>query len=443
MVMLEYLYSLDLSGIEDFLSANALVLTCAAIGISGLLTALAALISSARSRNRAAGDEFAELKGRLSAMAELSVQQNAEQVRGLSERIDSLARNLSQALDTTAARLGENLNVTAARLGENLNATASRLGDSIHSTAARLGDNMSESERRTWESLSTLNERLALIDEANRSLTELSTEVGSLHGVLANKQARGAFGQMRMETIVRDGLPSSAYDFQPTLSNGKRPDCVIRLPNAEPLVVDSKFPLEGFEALRLAKSAEDTKLACASVREAVGRHVSAIEEKYLIPGETQDTALMFVPSESIYADLYEKFPDLVQSAHRARVMIVSPNTLMLAVHTVQALLKDAKMRDHADIIQREVGLLIADVAQLVERVSDLERHHALSGKALEKVTAATTRILARRDRLNILDLDAMAEPANVKSELSNVMAEPSNVTALAETDSASKRSRSR
>jgi DNA recombination protein RmuC len=428
--MLEYLYSLDLSGIEDFLSANALVLTCAAIGISGLLTALAALISSARSRNRAAGEEFAELKGRISAMSELSVQQSAEQARSLNDRIDTLARHVSQALDVTAARLGENLNATASRLGENLNATAARLGDNINQTAARLGDNLSESERRTWETLSTLNERLALIDDANRSLSELSSEVGSLHGVLANKQARGAFGQMRMETIVRDALPSSAYDFQPTLSNGKRPDCIIRLPNAEPLVVDSKFPLEGFEALRTAQSAEETKLACAAIREAVGRHVAAIEEKYLIPGETQKTALMFVPSESICADLYDKFPDLVQAAYRARVMIVSPNTMMLAVQTVQALLKDAKMRDHADIIQREVGLLIGDVAQLVERVSDLERHHALSGKALEKITATTAKILARRDRLNVLDLDAMEGTS-------------SNVTALADADPSTKRTRSR
>lgn len=416
--MLEFLNSMDLSGIEDFLAVNALVLTCAAIGISGLMTALAALMSAARSRNRAAGDDFAELKGRLSAMAELSVQQNAEQARTLNDRIDTLARHVSQALDTTAARLGENLNATAARLGDNMSATA-----------ARLGDSMGESERRTWESLSTLNERLALIDEANRNLSELSTEVGTLHGVLANKQARGAFGQMRMETIVRDALPASAYDFQPTLSNGKRPDCVIRLPNAEPLIVDSKFPLEGFEALRTAQSAEETKLACAAVREAVGRHIAAIEEKYLIPGETQETALMFVPSESICADLYEKFPDLVQGAHRARVMIVSPNTFMLAVQTVQALLKDAKMRDHADIIQREVGLLIADVARLVDNVSDLERHHALSGKSLEKVSASTAKILARRDRLNILDLDAMAAAPNV--------------TALPEADATAKRTRSR
>lgn len=138
---------------------------------------------------------------------------------------------------------------------------------------------------------------------------------------------------------------------------------------------------------------------------------------------------MFVPSESICADLYEKFPDLVQGAHRARVMIVSPNTFMLAVQTVQALLKDAKMRDHADIIQREVGLLIADVARLVDNVSDLERHHALSGKSLEKVSASTAKILARRDRLNILDLDAMAAAPNV--------------TALPEADATAKRTRSR
>lgn len=428
--MIEFLSSLDLSGIEDFLAENALVLTCAAIGISGLITALAALVSAARSRNRASQVEFAELKGRISAMAELSVQQTAEQQRGLNDRIDMLTRHVSQALDATASRLGENLNATASRLGENLNATAARLGDNINATAARIGDNLGESERRTWESLSTLNERLALIDEANRSISELSSEVGSLHGVLANKQARGAFGQMRMETIVRDALPAGAYDFQPTLSNGKRPDCVIRLPNSEALVVDSKFPLEGFEALRTAQSADETKLACAAIREAVGRHIAAIEEKYLIPGETQETALLFVPSESICADLYEKFPDLVQAAHRARVMIVSPNTMMLAVQTVQALLKDAKMRDHADIIQREVGLLISDVAQLVERVSDLERHFALSGKSLEKVSATTAKILARRDRLNILDLDAMQETA-------------SNVTALPDAESPTKRNRSR
>jgi len=371
--MLEWLQSIELNFLET-LAAEIPPRAFYELGAAAVLLALLVLLRVGRARGEATQMEFAELKGRLSAMAEFTAQQNAEQVRALNERLDGMARHLAQTLDTTTARLG---------------------------------DNLSEAGRRTSESLSTLNERLALIDEANRSLSDLSSEVGSLHGVLANKQARGAFGQVRMETIVRDALPSGAYDFQPTLSNGKRPDCVIRLPNAEPLVVDSKFPLEGFEALRIARTQEETKVACAAVREAVGGHVAAIADKYLIPGETQDTALMFVPSESICADLFEKFPELVQAAHRARVMIVAPNTLMLAVQTVQALLKDAKMRDHADVIQREVGLLLTDVAQLVERVSDLERHFALSRKSLEKVSASTAKILGRRERLSSLDLEAM------------------------------------
>ncbi len=373
--MLERLQTFDFGRLEAFLGNHVLALFGAAMAGFALIVIILIVAMLVRGRSRAAQMEFAELKGRLSAMSALATQQSSEQARALNDRIDTLAHHLSQTLDTNAARLG---------------------------------DNLSEAGRRTSESLSTLNERLALIDEANRSLSELSNEVGSLHGVLANKQARGAFGQMRMETIVRDALPAGAYDFQPTLSNGKRPDCVIRLPNAHAaLVIDSKFPLEGFEALRAAHTPEETKAACAAIREAVGRHVAAIAEKYLIPGETQDTALMFVPSESICGDLFEKFPDLVQAAHRARVMIVAPNTLMLAVQTVLALLKDAKMRDHADVIQREVTLLLGDVAQLVERVADLERHFALSGKSLEKVSASTGKILGRRQRLTSLDVDAM------------------------------------
>jgi DNA recombination protein RmuC len=371
--MLELLQSIHFNPLEPYLGLPPTLLYGSGAGIALIVVLLVLHVN--RARSRAAQVEFAELKGRLSAMAEIAAQQSSEQVRSVNERIDTLARHLAQTLDTNAARLG---------------------------------DNLSEAGRRTSETLSTLNERLALIDEANRSLSDLSTEVGSLHGVLANKQARGAFGQMRMETIIRDALPAGAYEFQPTLTNGKRPDCVIRLPNAHAaLVIDSKFPLEGFEALRVAVSAEDTKLASAAIREAVGRHVASIADKYLIPGETQDTALMFVPSESICADLFEKFPELVQESHRARVMIVAPNTLMLAVQTVQALLKDAKMRDHADIIQREVALLLGDVGQLVDRVADLERHFALSGKSLEKVSTSTAKILGRRRRLTSLDLDAM------------------------------------
>ncbi|KAB2917794.1 MAG: DNA recombination protein RmuC [Hyphomicrobiaceae bacterium] len=345
-----------------------------------------ALVISLGSRRGREGDDgpnssmstqLAEIKGRLSAIAEMTLQRHAEQARAIDDRIDNLSRNLGQTLD---------------------------------SLTLRVGDNLAESGRRTLESLSSLNERLAVIETARQSLAELSSEVMSLQGVLANKQARGAFGQMRMETIVRDGLPVGAYEFQATLSNGKRPDCLVRLPNTPgSLVIDAKFPLEGFEALRAARTPEETKAAGQAIREAVGRHVEEIAEKYLISGETQDTALMFVPSESVYADLHERFPDLVQKAYRARVVIVAPNILMLAVQTVQAVIKDVKMRDQAGVIQREVGLLLSDVGRLAERVGELERHFGLSVKALEKISASADKIRKRGERVQSLDLEDAAE----------------------------------
>jgi DNA recombination protein RmuC len=360
--------------------------------IVGSACALIALLLFAwRSSRRNAAIEFAKIEGRLAAMGEMGARREQDQTRALNDRIDALSRQLAQALE---------------------------------SVSARLGDNLAEAGRRTSESLSTLNERLVLIDDARQSLASLSTEVGTLHGVLSNKQARGAFGQVRMEAIVRDALPSGSYEFQATLSNGRRPDCLIRLPNAPGLVIDSKFPLEGFEALRASASDEERKAAQRAVREAIGRHVEDIAEKYLLPGETQDIAVMFVPSESIYAELHEGFPDLVQKAHRARVMIVAPNVLMLAVQTVQSLQKDAKMRDHADVIQREVGLLLADVGRLTERVSDLERHFALSGKSLEKVSASAQKITGRGARLSSFDFvlndssDAAAQGGQPASETS-------------------------
>ncbi|MDX2203458.1 MAG: DNA recombination protein RmuC [Hyphomicrobiaceae bacterium] len=359
----------------------------------GLLAAIAGLAISARRAMRriaelqreqataeryhelqtSAEAQFAEIKGRLSAMAEMTAQRQAEQSLAVNKRLDDVAQRLGLTLDTLGRRVGENL---------------------------------ARSAQSTADNLSRLNERLAVIEDARQSLATLSSEVVSLHGVLADKQARGAFGQGRMESIVQDALPPSAYAFQATLSNGRRPDCLIRLPNtAAPLVIDAKFPLEAFEAVRTASGAEALKAAMQAVRQTVGAHIEDIAGKYLIPGETQDTALMFVPSESIYADLHERFPDVVQRAHRARVFIVAPNILMLAISTVQAVIKDVRMREEADTIQREVGLLLADVGRLVDRAAEVDRHFALSAKALEKLSASADKVARRGDRLRSLELD--------------------------------------
>ncbi len=267
-----------------------------------------------------------------------------------------------------------------------------------------LGAGIENQTRRTGENLGKLNERLAVIDAAQARLTEMTREVVSLKDILANKQARGAFGQGRMEAIVRDGLPAGAYDFQFTLSNRARPDCVIRLPgDSRLLAIDAKFPLESFSALGAARDDETRKGAVARVRADVTKHVKDIAERYLLPGETQDVALMFVPSEAIYSDIVERFDDVVQKAHRARVVIVSPTLMMMAISVSQAILRDARMRDEAQAIQTEVGRLVNDVRMLTERAAKLETHFRQAQEDVSGIGAASARIARRGDRIESMD----------------------------------------
>src|SRR3974390_2902719 len=245
---------------------------------------------------------------------------------------------------------------------------ARAVNERLDSVTHRVGQSMEQSTRNTMDSLRVLHERLGIIDSAHKNLTDLTSQVTTLRDVLANKQSRGAFGQARMEAIVQDRLPKGFYAFQYTLTNNTRPDCVVFLPDQRPLVIDAKFPLESVMAMRNAATDDDRKLAAQRIRRDVANHVAAIAEKYLIPGETQDTALMFVPSESVYAELHDGFDDVVQRAYRARVVSVSPSLLMLAIQVTQQILKDARMREAADRIRDEVSRMMDDVGRLRERV---------------------------------------------------------------------------
>jgi len=319
-----------------------------------------------------------------------------ERQEAIEERFAELAKS-SAELNGRVAGMAEWLGSRQADL-------ARVVADRLDSVGARLGAGLESQAQTTGESLGRLNERLAVIDAAQSRLTEMTREVVSLKDILANKQARGAFGQGRMEAIVRDGLPAGAYDFQFTLSNRARPDCVIRLPgDARLLAVDAKFPLEGFSALRAARDEEARKAAQARVRADVGKHVKDIAERYLLPGETQDIALMFVPSEAIYSDLVEHFDDVVQKAHRARVIIVSPTLMMMAINVAQAILRDARMRNEAHEIQAEVGKLLNDVRLIVERAAKLETHFAQAQDDLNGIGAASLRIARRGERIAAMD----------------------------------------
>jgi len=286
------------------------------------------------------------------------------------------------------------------------------LTEQIDALKKRLGDSLTDSATKATETFTSIQERLKTIDDAQKNIASLGTQVVSLQQVLSNKQSRGAFGQAQMEDIVRDGLPSTLYDFQYTLSNRNRPDCVIRIPgNKALLVIDSKFPLECFDGLRRAATDDERKFALARVRTDVSKHVSDISEKYLIPGEVQTPAIMFVPSESIYADLHEVFTDVIQKAHRSQVIVVSPNILMLAINTIQTVMKDARMREQASLIQKEVGTLVTDVKRLGERVINLQRHLSQADGDIKDIAVSTEKIVSKGEKIRNVELSSPDDKA--------------------------------
>ncbi len=339
--------------------AGAVVIVVAGLAV---LAALALLVARAlRSRDDSAGQvaEFARVQAdtaaRIEAVRDLLAGRQADLARMVNERLDSVTHHLNQSMHTT--------------------------------------------RQHTADSLQKLNERLVVIDGAQKNITELASQVTSLQSVLTNKQQRGAFGQGRMEIIVQDGLPKGCYQFQFTLSNNSRPDCAVFLPDQRPLVIDAKFPLEAVTAFREAKSDEERKHAAARVRQDIGRHVGDIAHKYLIRGETQDLALMFVPSESVYLELHDGFDDVVQKAMRAQVVIVSPALLMLAISVIQQIQKDARMREAADQIHAEVGHLMDDLKRMQERVLKLQQHFGQANEDVRQILISAEKVEKRATRI--------------------------------------------
>jgi DNA recombination protein RmuC len=319
-----------------------------------------------------------------------------------------------QAQAEMQGRLGAVAEVFGARQAE----LTQSIGQRLDAMTGRIGQTMTEQTRSTHESLAKLQERLAVIDTAQGNIQSLAGQVVQLQAILSNKQTRGAFGQSRMEAIVADGLPHGAYEFQATLSNGNRPDCVVKMPNDAPsLVIDAKFPLEAWNAIRAAADSEGSeaqKYAAQAFRRDLEVHIKAISEKYLINGETQDTAFLFVPSESIFAEIHENFESIVQRAHRARIVIVSPSLLMLSIQVIQAILKDASMREQAHLIQGEVIRLMEDVSRLDERVRKLQTHFGQASKDIDDILVSSSKVTKRGQKIEALEFGTSgAETAEV------------------------------
>ena len=318
------------------------------------------------------------------------------------------------ALTRAQAEAAARLEAMIGMLAKGQTQLAHTVNERLDSVSHRLGDSLEKTKQSTSENLQKLAERLAVIDRAQKNITDLAGQVTTLQGVLANKQTRGAFGQWRMEAIVQDGLPKGTYAFQYTLANKTRPDCCVFLPDRRPMVIDAKFPLEAFTAYRDAKTDEERKTAAARLRADVTRHVADIAQKYLIPGETQETAFMFVPSESIYAELHDGFDDLIQRAYRARVVVVSPSILMLAIQVMQQIQRDARMREAADQIRDEVARLAKDVGLLGDRVRKLQTHFNQANEDIRQSIISVEKIEAHGERIQQVELGAelSARPAS-------------------------------
>ena len=275
----------------------------------------------------------------------------------------------------------------------------------------QMNENLHGSARRTAQSLGDLQQRLSAIDKAQDNITKLSGDVLSLQDILSNKQTRGAYGEIQLNDIVTKALPSDSYTLQATLSNGNRPDCLIHLPNPPGhIVIDSKFPLESYEALRKAKTDRELNEAAKFLRSSIKKHIKDISSKYIIEGETADGALMFLPSEAVYAELHANFPELVRDGFAARVWIVSPTTCMATLNTMRAILKDARMREQAGAIRRELGLLFQDVERLGTRVENLDRHFGQAAKDLSEIKISSDKAGRRARRLDNFDFEELNNP---------------------------------
>jgi DNA recombination protein RmuC len=373
--------TLDLNDptVQAALAAGALV-----------LLVLVLLIMAVRRAGRSA-DMLSPLAGHLSLLG--------QRVEALSDGQNRLSGGLTHVSEAQAASQANMLRLMEQRLAE---------------VSSKMTENLQGSATRTARSLGDLHQRLETIDKAQANIEKLSGDVLSLQDILSNKQTRGAFGEIQLRDIVSKALPADSYTWQATLSNGKRADCLIHLPNPPgPIVVDAKFPLEAYEALVAANTEEERKRALGGLKQAVRVHIKAISDRYILEGETADGALMFLPSEAIYAELHSRLPEVVREGFAARVWIVSPTTCMATLNTMRAILKDARMREQAGEIRKALAQLHRDVEIVLERAGKLETHFDQARRDVEGITVAAERAGKRAARLDNFDFeegDAEAAP---------------------------------
>jgi len=321
-------------------------------------------------------------------------------------RVAVAQESLAGRLEQIALSSATSQNHLNERLHAQERALAKVLEERLDRMTKRLGEGLEKQANQTATTMGDLRERLVKIDEAQRNITALSAQVVSLQDVLANKQARGAFGEVQLNDLVSNILPPSAYEFQAAVGDGRRADCLLKLPNPPgSIAIDAKFPLESYHALRGATSDAEKVEAERAFRAAMQVHIRSVADKYIVPGETAESALIFLPSEAVYAELHSNFLDVVEKSYRARVWIVSPTTLMATLNTVRAVLKDVHMREQAGVIQKEVHLLLEDVVRLDDRVGNLERYFKKATEYVQQIRISAGKITGRGEKIEALQFE--------------------------------------
>jgi DNA recombination protein RmuC len=337
---------------------------------------------------------------------------------GLAGQSDRINANLAESTDRLRNSVGEELRQTretlhrlqlslAANLGETTEKLNAKIDARLGEIAGKVNERLDEGFKKTNETFVNVMQRLATIDEAQKKIETLTGSVVSLQELLGDKRSRGAFGEVQLEALVRNVLPTAAFDFQVTLSNGARADCVLRLPDPTGMVcVDSKFPLENYKLMLDPQANEaDRAIAQKAFRSDVRKHVDAIASKYIIENETSDGAVMFVPAEAVFAEIHAYHPEVVEYSNARRVWIVSPTTLMAVLNTARAVLKDVETRKQIHVIKEALARLAVEFGRFDERLKKLADHIRQAHEDAEKIQITGGKISQQFQRIEAAELE--------------------------------------
>lgn len=347
---------------------------------------------------------IAELQNKLQAqMLQSTKSMHEEQIKAM----NFLQEKLQDGMTQTRRQVNEVLQTHNQHLTSSVEKLSAIVEQRLQDITGKVEKRLAEGFEKTTLTFTDVIKRLALIDEAQKKITELSGNVVSLQSVLDDKRTRGAFGEVQLNNLIRNMIPEKHYDFQHTLSNNKRADCILILP--EPtgnLVIDAKFPLETFR--RLHEQTSEQKALQQQFRQDIKKHILDIADKYILPPETSDGAMMFIPAEAIFAEIHSEYPDLVEFAQQKRVWLVSPTTLMAVLTTARAVLKDAATRKQVHIIQDHLIKLATDFQRFEKRMDNLAKHIHQANEDVSDVKTSAKKLSSRFHKIEKVELEEVA-----------------------------------